>query len=244
MQPDPAFFPLLRRSLLALLVCTFLVALCYFFVDRPVAFFVQDQGINHHDLLKWLTYPPPYLESWAPLVLAGLAVRRAWGPFQKCELTLLAACISLLVALQFKESLKFAFGRTWPDTWTNNNPSLIQNDAYGFHPFKSGKSNWYASFPSGHTARVLAIVAVYWISYPGWRWPELLVRLVGAAATAAVAVGLVGMNYHFVGDVIAGGFLGGLVGTYTAHFCGLGQAPADAFFPCENRRDGDSNTTG
>jgi hypothetical protein len=25
------------------------------------------------------------------------------------------------------------------------------------------------------------------------------------------------MDYHFVGDVIAGGFVGGFVGVYTAH---------------------------
>jgi hypothetical protein len=30
------------------------------------------------------------------------------------------------------------------------------------------------------------------------------------------------MNYHFVGDVVAGGFVGALVGVYMAHACGLG----------------------
>ena len=48
--------------------------------------------------------------------------------------------------------------------------------------------------------------------------------------------GLVGMDYHFVGDVVAGGFVGGIVGAYTAHFAGLGGphrlapnlAPADS----------------
>ena len=41
-------------------------------------------------------------------------------------------------------------------------------------------------------------------------------------ALLAASVGLVGMNYHFVGDVIAGGFIGGIVGTYTGYGCGLG----------------------
>jgi hypothetical protein len=42
----------------------------------------------------------------------------------------------------------------------------------------------------------------------------------------AEAVGLLGMDYHFVGDVIAGGFVGGVVGAYTAHYTGLGPRRA------------------
>ena len=83
---------------------------------------------------------------------------------------------------------------------------------YGFHPFHSGAA--YRSFPSGHTARTLAVAAVIWIICPRWRWACV-------AASVAVSVGLLGMNYHFVGDVIAGGFVGGIVGTYTAYGCGL-----------------------
>ena len=63
---------------------------------------------------------------------------------------------------------------------------------------------------------LLAIAAIIWIVYPRWRWACGL-------ASLAVAVGLVGMNYHFVGDVIAGGFVGGIVGTYIAHYSGLGE---------------------
>jgi hypothetical protein len=33
------------------------------------------------------------------------------------------------------------------------------------------------------------------------------------------------MNYHFVGDVIAGGFVGGVVGAYTAYLGGLDETP-------------------
>ena len=71
-----------------------------------------------------------------------------------------------------------------------------------------------SSFPSGHTARTLAFVSVFWIAYPACRWACV-------AATVAVAVGLIGMNYHFVGDVVGGAMVGGLVGMYTAHLSGL-----------------------
>lgn len=212
MTRDVQYFPLLQRSLLVLGVGAVLVTLCYYFVDRPVAYFVRDHDIHRFVVLKWLTYPPPIIQTWAPAVLIGLVIRRAFGPFRRWEQALFAAAVSLIVAVQFKNTLKYTFGRDWPDTWIDDNPSLFQDDAYGFHPFDG--SIVYGSFPSGHTARVLSLVAVYWIAYPRWRWA-------GALATAAIVVGLIGMNYHFVGDTIAGGVVGGLVGMYTAYFCRL-----------------------
>jgi membrane-associated phospholipid phosphatase len=203
---------LLLRSALALLACVCLVTICFFFVDRPVAFWVHDHDLRRFQFLLWLQDPPPYLQAWAPAVLTALLIRRAWGPFRRWELTLLAACVSLLIAVQFKDSLKFCCGRYWPDTWIDNNPSLLANDAYGFHPFHGGTA--YASFPSGHMTRTLSIAAVVWLAYPRWRWACI-------AAPVLVAIGLVGMNYHFVGDVIGGSFIGGFVGVYTAYACGV-----------------------
>jgi membrane-associated phospholipid phosphatase len=213
---DGIYRRLLIRSAAALLLGAALVALCYFFVDRPVAFFVHDHGINRSPLLRDLTYPPAYLLNGSPLVLACLAVRRIGGPFRRWELALAVAFLSLPLAEQFRDSISFLAGRYWPDTWIENNPSLIHDGAYGFHPFHWGSA--YGSFPSGHTARAVAFVAVFWIAYPAWRWLCVLV-------TAAVAVGLIGMNYHFISDVIAGGVVGGIVGAYLAHFAGL-AAPA------------------
>jgi membrane-associated phospholipid phosphatase len=210
----PGFRQLLERSLIALLLGAISVTFCYFVVDQPVAFYVHEHNIARFAVLKWLTYPPPILQSFVPAVLVALMVRRAWGPFRRWELALLAASVSLVLADQFRVTLAYAFGRYWPETWVGDNPSLIGNGAYGFHPFHSGAA--YGSFPSGHTARTLAIAAAVWIAYPGWRWACVV-------ASMAVALGLLGMNYHFVGDVIAGGFVGGIVGAYTTRCCGLSE---------------------
>jgi membrane-associated phospholipid phosphatase len=210
------FKRLLRQTAVAVLLGAALVALCYFFVDRPVAFFVRDHGLPSYPALKWLTYAPPVLQAWAPVALVALMVRRAWGPFRRWELTLAAACVAVVLADQFRETLAYAAGRYWPGTWIDDNPSLLRDGAYGFHPFHGGGA--YGSFPSGHTARSVAIAAVVWVAYPGWRW-------VCAAASAAEGCALVGMDYHFVGDVVAGGFVGAIVGAYTACCCGLGSGP-------------------
>jgi membrane-associated phospholipid phosphatase len=210
------FMKLLQRTVVALLACAALVTLCYFFVDEPFARFVHDQNLSRFEVLKWLTYTPAYLENLAPVVLVLVAVRRAWGPLSRLERTLLCAALALLVAEAFRESLAILFGRYWPETWVNDNPSLIRDGAYGFHPFHTGPA--YESFPSGHTARICAAMTVVWVAYPGLRWVSVLVCL-------SVVVGLLGMDYHFVGDVVAGAFVGSITGAYAACFGELSRRP-------------------
>jgi membrane-associated phospholipid phosphatase len=192
-------------------------------VDRPVAFYVHYQQFAGHAALKWLTWPPPILQAWAPVLFAALMVRRAWGPFRQWELTVLAAFLGIVLADQFRQGLAYAFGRYWPDTWIDHNPSLIGDDAYGFHPFHSGSA--FDSFPSGHATRTLALATPFWIAYPRWRWACVLVSV-------SEAVALVGMNYHFVSDVIAGSFVGAIVAAYTASCTGL--AATDHLAPVTN----------
>lgn len=212
---DPLpFRRLLEWSLLATVIGAGLVAVCYFFVDRPVAFFVHDH-VPRSGVLRSLTLPEPVVQEWAPLVIVLLLARRAFGRLTRVEVTLFAAMVAVILADQFRESLKTPFSRLWPDTWIHDNPSLIQNDEYGFFPFHGGDA--YGSFPSGHTARAAAFFIVLWIAYPRGciLWALSILVLAGA---------LVGMNYHFVGDTVGGALVGGIVGTYTGYLCGLGRA--------------------
>jgi hypothetical protein len=39
------------------------------------------------------------------------------------EQVLLAACVGIIVTDQFRQSLRIPFGRLWPDTWIDDNPS-------------------------------------------------------------------------------------------------------------------------
>jgi membrane-associated phospholipid phosphatase len=200
---------LMRRVTVALPVCALLVTLAYLFVDRPVAWLVHDRHLNRFAVLEWMTHAAMAFDALAPVVVVLAAVRLAFAPLTRLERTLFAAAISLMVAVAFEYYLKFLFGRYWPETWVDGNPSLIRDNAYGFHPFHFGPA--YSSFPSGHTARTVAVLWVIWGAYPRWAWLCI-------AATAAVVVGLVGMNYHFVGDTIGGAFLGAFTGMYAARF--------------------------
>ena len=109
---------LLLRTLIAIAVCTAAVLACYFWIDRPVAFFVYRHHINTIRAFRWLTYPPPEVQNWSALVLAILMIRRAWGPFLQWQKVLLVACLSLIIADDFRISLGDVCGRYWPETWT------------------------------------------------------------------------------------------------------------------------------
>src|SRR5262249_32199585 len=117
-----------------------------------------------------------------------------------CESVALLTALAYVASSAIKETLKYAFGRTWPETWINNNPSLIRDGVSGFNFFHGGPG--YASFPSGHTAAIASVMVVLWICYPRGR--PLYALLI-----ATVVIGLLGANYHFLSDIIAGGFIGG-----------------------------------
>ena len=206
------FAGLLRRTVYAVAACAVSVVICYYFVDRPVAFFVNDHRIPRFEELRWLTEPPPLVQSWAPLLLVLLAVRRAFGPWRHWQHVLFVACVSLIVADQFRQSLGDLFGRYWPETWHDNNPSLIGTGAYGFHPFQVGDD--VGSFPSGHSARILGFASVFWLAMPRSRWLCVVLGL-------PMLVALVGMDYHFVGDIVAGSTLGAIVGVWAARLSAL-----------------------
>jgi len=196
---DEDYRALLRRSLIATGICVLTVLICYFWIDRPVAFFVYDHHINGIEVFPWLTYPPPEVQNWSALVLTLPIIRRAWGPFLRWQKVLLVACISLIVADDFRISLGDVFGRCWPQTWTHDNPSLIGTGTYGFHPFQRGDD--IGSFPSGHACRIFGFAGVWMIAVPES-------RVVTIVLAVPMLLSLVAVNYHFVSDVIAGSILG------------------------------------
>lgn len=186
-----------------------LVVVGYAWLDQPVAFFVHSE-FHGMAAFPWLTRISEGLAFLSVLAFVVIGLRILAGrPYSKLEAVVLLSAVSVAVSVAIKDQLKYAFGRTWPETWIDHNPSLINSGAYGFHPFHGGQG--YASFPSGHTTVVCAAMTVFWICYPR-------LRPLYALVVAAVVVGLIGADFHFLSDIMAGGFLGASTGWMTVLF--------------------------
>jgi membrane-associated phospholipid phosphatase len=184
-----------------------LVLLSYLFLDRTLATLSHDH-LHGIEWFVWLTYiPEPFvLVACAALVIAA-SRRIAGASIGWLDDLMLRAGISVIVASAIKDQLKWVFGRTWPETWINANPSYFGDGSYGFHPFAGGVA--YSSFPSGNTSLILSFVSVLWILCPRMRW-------LSVALAVAVPVGLIGADYHWLSDIIAGGAFGTAVGVVAA----------------------------
>ena len=172
------------------------VAICVAWLDRPIAYAMHD-ALGRYEFLARFTRTPSFSSPLAILIfLVFLARRIVRRRFARLDLVLILCDVSIILAKLLLGPLKFAFGRTWP---RYHEPSLIHDGVYGFNFFHAG--NAFESFPSGHVGSICALLVVLWMFYPRF-------RLVYAACVAAMAIPLVVANYHFLSDVIAGGFLG------------------------------------
>ncbi len=190
-------------SMAACLVCV-LGAIA--FVDRPVADFAHVTLRVNEGFYAALTHIVDPIPVYAGIVTGGYAIAALFGvrPGPRGMIALRIA-IAILIAIALKEQLKFVFGRTWPETWTGNNPSYIRDGVYGFFPLKGwGAGRAYHSFPSGHMTAVSVAAVSIGLNWPRWRW-------VATLPVALVAIGMIGANYHWVSDLIAGTFLGAAV---------------------------------
>ena len=177
------------------------VVISFQWFDRPIASFAHTHLARpNHGIFENLTHFPDPLIPLAVIALVVLGLRALTGKsLSNYQAAAFVCSLSVISGEEIKDQLKFIFGRTWPETWTQNNPSFIRDGVYGFNFMHGGGA--YQSFPSGHMAASCAVISVLWICYPR-------LRALLAIAGFAVAVGLVGANYHFLSDVIAGAFVG------------------------------------
>ncbi len=171
-----------------------LISIAY--LDRPIALLAEAK-FGQLSLARIFVGTPGFFYALELLAL-GVVIARFLTRcrFGKPDVASLLIGASLIVADVVKSGLKYVFGRTWPKY---AHPSFVHDGAYGFNPLHGGYV--YQSFPSGHMAAICALVSVLWMLYPRF-------RPLYALLTVAAAIGLVAMNYHFLADLIAGGFLG------------------------------------
>lgn len=207
---------LVTKTVVALSLGIILVIICCCLVDGPVAWFVHEHASVQHVLAQWTPLVSNVLNTLTLLAIIATVLWWAWKPGGRLQTVLLATVASLVVTAALKLLLKWSFGRDCPEVWIKNHPTSIGQAAYSFHPFHPAAA--YLAFPSGHAALLCSVLSILWICYPRWRW-------VYAIVGGAMGMALVGMNYHFVGDVIAGTMLGSITGVYMAHLFRLQKPP-------------------
>jgi lipid A 4'-phosphatase len=196
---------------------TLLVAISILLADRPLAFFFRARDQDLHSLFDFtgrlgLTYG--YLTIFA---LAFVALH--WGGLfprlQKFALQLRAMSgvpaflfFSIAASGIVVDVLKVVFGRTRPKL-------LIQSDVYGFTWLSWRSDHW--SFPSGHSATIVALVTALW-----FLWPQHLLFYILVAAIVCMSRVVVGA--HYLGDILAGALIAVLITRCTAQVfakCGI-----------------------
>ncbi len=136
------------------------------------------------------------------LAVAGVAWLAGWRPGRAGRIAL-GMCLATLAASAAKDVLKVVAGRPWPESYIPGAPSWIGTHVFGFFPFHGGRG--YAAFPSGHTTVITAPCAALW-RHAG-RWAPLLL-----VPPFLVVLGLLGADYHFLSDCLAGAGLGAACG--------------------------------
>lgn len=205
---------LFQKTLLSLIPTTLLITLCYFWADPAFAFWSDHEKLKRFPVFDYGTHLVDVIMIWSFLYYAYFA----WSfsnQEKRClsndettfQWPLLNVANSVAISIFIKDALKAPFGRYWPSTWVNNNPSLIHDHAYGFHWFHKGVI--YQSFPSGHTTVGVAFMVSLWLSFPrsSWRW-------LGVLAAVTIVTGLLANDYHFIGDCLAGAWVGAVVAIY------------------------------
>ena len=186
-------------------------------IDLPLALWIHAHGLDTHLWMRWLLDTPIAATPVAMIYLLVYVIRRRGAPASRAEQDWSVVSIALLVSLEVKSVLKLVFGRTWPREVMNvGAPKSLSYDCVASHGYVSdgihffnffqGADKQYSAFPSGSTVSLLAMVIPIMIIYPRLRWPL-------AIFTATSLVFFVLTNTHFVGDIVAGLYVGLICGS-------------------------------
>jgi len=199
-----------KKMVLFLLLIIALCILSYYFIDRQLVWWLVSHHSRDFYLLKIIANQiPNIVGAFVFFFYIYLAISLYKYSLNETNTKLVVMCNSIVIAIFLKDVLKLVFGRFWTSTFTCNNPSLIDNNVYGFNWFN--QEHAFASFPSGHATLIFSFSTSMWFLFPTLRW-------VWSLLAAMVAMGQISMYYHFVSDVLAGAALGGLVAIYNYHY--------------------------
>lgn len=173
---------------------------CVYFIDSPVA--IAFSGNVRHVGGIGRLFAAPVMVATEGLVILSLAiVRIVRGDLPDyAKAVFLACCVSLSTFSANEFVLKPFFGRQ------NVSAFLLSHYGGRFHFFRGSQ---HSSFPSGHMVAATAFVGVIIRLYPRTVW-------LGVVGLLAVGTALVVGDWHFIGDIVAGAFVGSTAGILAA----------------------------
>ncbi|MBV8133542.1 MAG: phosphatase PAP2 family protein [Alphaproteobacteria bacterium] len=198
------------RLLFSVAALTLLVVISIRTADRPLALFFDARD---QDLRSLFDVTGRLGLTYGYLTIFGLAfVALHWGGvlprLQQFALPLRALSgvpaflfVSIAGSGIVVDVLKVLFGRPRPKL-------LFQSDVYGFTWLSWRPDHW--SFPSGHSATIVALMTGLWLF-----WPQHLLFYILVAVIVCMSRVVVGA--HYLGDSLAGALIAVLTTRYAAH---------------------------
>ena len=193
---------LIRRWWIGLALTSLVTVLCLAYVDRPLALWAHDRIRSpwFYDAARDFYILLLVAGAGVGLIAAASIARRLTGRAVERSTVVLAswaAAGGLVSSILFK----YLFGRTPPY------PDYVEQHHHAFRPIVGGEGN----FPSTTTTVVAAMAMVIAMRSP--RWGSIAI-----VSAALIALSLPLVNAHWLSDVVAGGFLGAVVGKGTLSF--------------------------
>jgi membrane-associated phospholipid phosphatase len=173
-------------------ICLVLVAVSYFYWDKPLTLYCNELGRPVRDIAEIVTIWGDSLWYYIILVPAFicfwfLAKNKLWSK------RILFILISLSASGLISTLIKWFLGRYRPSEF------LKKEDLFGFNFFGIGYG--LTSLPSGHTVTAFSLAAAVSILFP---------RAGIAAFIIAISIGMtrIILTSHYLSDVIAGAGIG------------------------------------
>lgn len=173
------------------------VIISVLYLDRPLALFMHKNGFDQLLQLRYITEYLTYIIGMTVLIM--IMLKKDFLGWMRKLITMGYAYGTLYITITVKNLLKIGFGRYWPKTWIHNNLSLINNNVYGFNFFHGSAT--IGAFPSGHSTFVLFCVIWLLRFMPEYKGAFIFMGLL-------VPLCLIILDYHFLGDCLAGIILG------------------------------------
>ncbi len=186
-MPKTLFAKTRRTTFILLAAVAVVCPVFYFFIDLPVVKYVH-AGLPpaiHRFAAQATGAGDWFLYLFAIIALIARLAFKNKLVFYQFLLPLLAAAAAGIITT----TLKLLVGRWRPK-------AFFDDGIYGFNPFHD-----VASWPSGHSAGIMAMMTAIAIFFPKWRIPCFAIAaLIGSTRIVLIE--------HFPGDVFSGLILG------------------------------------